>query len=156
MKLILLVFVSFCIYSIFCKDANHRDRRNLQNDYKKEKMFNTGIELQPGRPFPMPQSIFRTETQHYLDARAFSFQYVPGSATCSLLSTAFNRYYKIIFTPGEYETARKVLNLRKSNKMFKKNFGLSDQTQLKRVVVNVHEPCEEYPTLESDESCNLN
>ena len=93
-----------------------------------------------GKPFPKPQSYLTTDTVHYLDERAFSFQYVQGSVVCDLLSSAFNRYYKIIFQHFSNKPNRN------------KNQNVKDSL-LKRVVVNVHQPCENYPSLDSDESC---
>ena len=113
------------------------------------------LNLNSGTPFPMPQQFVQTSTQHFLDSRAFSFQHVPGSVVCDLLSTAFNRYYKIIFRPNQYETAKNVVNLRNSDtKRNQKNNRLKSSL-LKRVQVKVLLPCEDYPSLESDESCNI-
>ena len=107
-----------------------------------------------GRPLPQPQSYISTETQHTLDERAFHFQYATGSVACELLSSAFNRYYKIIFRPQEFTYAKGV-SIKKLFKTHpKKANKTGDTTLLKRVVVNIRDPCEDYPSLESDESCN--
>lgn len=109
-----------------------------------------------GRPVPMPQVYATMDTQHVIDAKAFSFQYAKGSVVCNLLSNAFNRYYKIIFKPLEYEMFEGrhslVKPIRRGGKATNKSTGAS---VLKRVVVNIHEPCEDYPSLESDESYTL-
>jgi hypothetical protein len=105
-----------------------------------------------GQPFPKPQSISQTNVLHYLEARAFAFQYAPGSVVCDLLSNAFNRYYKIIFNSNQHAT-------RISDKKYRKTRQVgsipADASILKRVTVNIHSPCEDYPSLESDESCNV-
>lgn len=110
-----------------------------------------------GRPFPQPQVYMSTDTQHVLDERAFAFQYVAGSVVCELLSSAFNRYYKIIFRPQSLDYMRRV-SVKKvvNHKLFESNGPHAKANSLlKRVVVNVREPCEDYPSLESDESCIL-
>ncbi len=104
----------------------------------------------PGQLFPKPQFLFQTETQHYLNAKAFSFEYRKSSFVCDLLANAFNRYYKIIFTPTEYETSRNVKKLKRKPNSQDSN---TSRSFLKRLIVNVVQPCEEYPSLESDESC---
>ena len=103
----------------------------------------------------MPQSITTGTDLHSLDARAFSFQYAETSQVCELLTAAFNRYYKIIFLPENYEIIenKKFVKKVKSNRKSPKT-AVSDSL-LKRIVVNVQEPCEDYPSLDSDESCKL-
>lgn len=111
----------------------------------------------PGTPTPLPQVYTTLPTQHVLDERAFSFQYMPDSVVCNMLSNAFNRYYKIIFRPQEYE-----INEGRSNrvKTKKRGFGNDDSRRthlgvLKRVVIYINMPCEDYPSLDSDESYTL-
>jgi hypothetical protein len=107
-----------------------------------------------GQPWPLPQQMTSNSIVHSLDARAFAFMYAESSQVCQLLTSAFNRYYKIIFLPqsaeilGQKNFVRKV----KSNKKPPKS-KLSDPSLLKRIVVNVQQPCEDYPSLDSDESC---
>ena len=110
----------------------------------------------PGTPTPLPQIYTTLPTQHVLDERAFSFQYMAGSVVCNMLSSAFNRYYKIIFRPQEYE-----INEGRSNRVkpfVKSQKSASNRTHLgvlKRVVINIKNPCENYPSLDSDESYTL-
>jgi hypothetical protein len=110
-----------------------------------------------GRPFPKPQSQILTDIQQILDERDFSFQYGKSSVVCDLLNLAFNRFYKIIFRPQTYDIRGDgVTNrVRKLNSPIKKNKEniIGQPRLLKRVIVNVQMPCEDYPSLESDESC---
>ena len=109
-----------------------------------------------GRPFPKPQSQILTDIQQILDEKDFSFQYGKSSVVCDLLNLAFNRFYKIIFRPETYDKrSDSVTNrVRKLNIPIKKNKNIIGQARLlKRVIVNVQMPCEDYPSLESDESC---
>jgi hypothetical protein len=106
-----------------------------------------------GTLFPKPQFVIQSQVQHYLNSKEFSFSYVKTSVVCDLLDNAFNRYYKIIFTPTEYETA--VNNVRKVKRREEKQREVKEpRSFLKRVVVDLHSPCEDYPSLESDESCS--
>lgn len=76
---------------------------------------------------------------------------------CDVVSNAFNRYFKIIFFPQNYEiipNKKLVRRVRKAKKSVKEA-NLADNL-LKRIVVNIQGQCEQYPTLDSDESCKLN
>jgi hexosaminidase len=111
----------------------------------------------PGRPFPKPQSQVITDIQQILDEKEFSFQYDTGSNECDLLSVAFDRYYRIIFRPQEYDISgtgkSNVKKIHHPNKNEKK--ANENAKEIKRALVYVKLPCEEYPTLESDESYAL-
>jgi hypothetical protein len=122
--------------------AAQNQEENIEYDYNYDQT--------PGQLFPKPQFLIQTDTQHYLNARDFSFKYTKNSFVCDLLTNAFNRYYKIIFTPNEYETARYVKRLKRKTTS---NNSTQARSYLKRVLVNVARPCEDYPSLESDESC---
>lgn len=101
-----------------------------------------------GKPLPLPQTYISTETQHFLDARNFIFEFVKGSSVCDVVNLAFYRYHKIIFRPDEAFSVRKI----KQNKV--KSLK-RDPSLLKRLLVNIQSPCEDYPSLESDESYSL-
>jgi hypothetical protein len=107
-----------------------------------------------GQPWPLPQQMTSNSIVHSVDARAFAFMYAESSQVCQLLTSAFNRYYKIIFLPQSSEILDQKNFVRKvkSNKKPPKS-KLSDPSLLKRIVVNVQQPCEDYPSLDSDESC---
>ena len=109
-----------------------------------------------GRPVPLPQIYTATESQYYLNPSEFKFQFVKGSYVCDVTTLAFNRYHRLIFNPHEYEivTNRRVVQKRPQNRKLMLNQKFSDgQGSVKELLVRVAEPCEEYPTLESDESC---
>jgi hypothetical protein len=111
-----------------------------------------------GRPVPLPQIYTATDYQYYMNPYEFKFQFVKGSYVCDVTTLAFNRYHKLIFNPHEYEivTNRRVVQKRPVNRKKILNQMVSDdQGLLKELLVLVAEPCEEYPTLESDESCNM-
>ena len=124
---------------------------------KNERNYGDWIDITekaPGQPFPKPQIYVTRETQHKIDQKNFSFQYVKGSVTCDLLSVAFNRYYKLIFQPQTYEINENVRRVRKLTKSNLKNIEIEpNEVAVDRVIVNVEQPCEQYPSLESDESC---
>ena len=104
----------------------------------------------PGRPFPKPQSQVITDVQQLLDEKNFSFQYGKGSVVCDVLSVAFKRYYDIIFRPQNIATnVRKIARSHKDSET-----KINPKASLiKKVTMNVQEPCEDYPSLDSDESC---
>jgi hypothetical protein len=115
-----------------------------------------GQQYEPGQPLPKPQSLSQSDTLHYLDAPAFAFQYAPGSVVCDLLSNAFNRYYKIIFHPGQNDNKPTGVSRNSEHKSRQARPMPKNANILKRLAVNVRSPCEDYPSLESDESCNIN
>lgn len=100
-----------------------------------------------GQVFPKPQSQITTDTQHRLDEHNFEFQFARGSHVCDVLSLAFNRYYKIIFRPHEKTRLSRQFESLELHQDHRESF-------LKRVIVDVKEPCQDYPSLESDESCS--
>ena len=105
-----------------------------------------------GRPVPMPQSYTTTNTQFSLDARQFKFKFNKGSQMCDVTKLAFTRYHQIIFTPEIYEI---IQNRRVVTKLGRPNqYSYKSQVKaLNALLVHVEDPCELYPTLESDESC---
>jgi hypothetical protein len=119
----------------------HRQKSNL-NDW---------IAITPkadGKPWPLPQKMTIGQKQFLLEPRVFSFQYAASSRVCELLSDAFNRYYAIIFSPFESKTVRKL----KKHK-HEPAYNNDDIGVLKRLTVFIENVCEDYPTLDSDESC---
>ncbi|CAF1287035.1 unnamed protein product [Rotaria sordida] len=116
------------------------------------------IEPTVGQPWPKPQSIRTTFEQYALHPAAFHFLVNSTSQTCDLLTSAFDRYYKLIFYPSSY--LNYILNPKSTDneikyKPKKSLHDLCDVTLLKRLNVHIQEPCEQYPALESDESYTL-
>lgn len=97
------------------------------------------VPISKGQVFPKPQFQIFYETQNSLSKNEFRFEYVKGSQICDVVSIAFNRYYKIIF-------GTRLLRSDKQNNYL---------SSVKKLTLMIHEPCEPYPSLESDESCNL-
>ncbi len=109
-----------------------------------------------GKPVPLPQIYTASENQFYLNPSEFKFQFARGSYVCDVTRLAFTRYHKLIFNPDQYEIVanRRVVKKRPLNRKLMLNQRFSyNQDSINQLLVNVAEPCEEYPTLESDESC---
>lgn len=141
--LILLVYVSL---------AQSKLKTNLKD----------WIDITPksiGQPWPLPQSVVQRNDVRMLDSRVFSFQFTNNSQVCDLVTDAFSRYFKIIFQPTEYEIIpgrRVVKKARKFRQQkFKRPTASYEDSLLKRLVISIKNPCEDYPTLDSDESYTL-
>ena len=122
----------------------------LDNRDKSHRIF---VDKTKGRPIPLPQAYTSSSKQTALNHRGFKFAYEKGSYVCDVVTLAFDRYAKLMFNPQLYEinaghaTVRKMKNSKVNyNKMYSGEY-------LDRLVVNLNEPCVEYPNLESDESC---
>jgi hypothetical protein len=106
-----------------------------------------------GQPFPKPQSLSQTDKQFSLDARVFSFHHAQDSVVCDLITNAFNRYYKIIFKPAQYAMEIGGRPVTRARSPGESSFPRVNIDQLERVVVKVETECENYPSLDSNESC---
>ncbi len=110
---------------------------------------NVAAMVREHKPFPMPQVYVNSPKQFKINHNEFAFEYFKGSFVCHTLSLAFNRFYKIIFKPIEYQQrTNKVRWTPESNVKYDRKKSVD------KLLVNVNEPCEEYPKLESDESCS--
>ena len=114
------------------------------------------VQATVGQVWPKPQSTQTTAQQYTLNSAAFHFLVNSTSQTCDLLTSALDRYHRLIFFPQTY--MKYVLNPGSADNHIKdipqKNFKyLGDTPMLKRLNVRVQQPCEQYPTLESNESC---
>ena len=132
------------IFLCFTSSWTHKSQQQNENLRSSSRNLKN-VPKYTGRPLPMPQSYISTPTQHKIDERNFNFQFVKGSIVCDVVTLAFYRYHKIIFRPSELFNVKKLKNV-KSVK------GKSGSSQLKTMYVNIHSPCEDYPSLESDES----
>ncbi|CAF1064636.1 unnamed protein product [Rotaria magnacalcarata] len=116
------------------------------------------VQATVGYPWPQPQAIHTTPQQYGVHPAAFHFLVNQTSQTCDLLTSALDRYYKLIFYPYSYLNyildPESVIDEIK-DKPKKTLFDLRDTPLLKRLNVYIQEPCERYPTLESDESYTL-
>jgi hypothetical protein len=114
------------------------------------------IEPTLGQPWPKPQSIQTTRQQFAIHPAAFHFMVNSTSQTCDLLTSAFDRYYRLIFFPQSYLDY--VLNPESINNEIKSGpkkslADLHNTPLLKRLNVHIQQPCDQYPSLQSDESC---
>jgi len=126
----------------------------------------------PGTPWPMPASYMTTTQTFSLNAMNFQFQ-VYGQS-CDILEDALVRYHNIIFngrplksssgnsnkTPfkiAESGTLKFKPNTVK-NRQFRHHGELrvTDDVEMMAMDVLVMNPCEEYPSLNMDESYTLN
>jgi hypothetical protein len=117
------------------------------------------VEPSVGEPWPKPQSIQTTAQQFAVHPDAFNFMINSTSQTCDLLTSALDRYFKLIFFPQSY--LNYILNPESANNEMKPTpkkslADLRDTPVLKRLNVYVQQPCDQYPSLESNESCNKN
>lgn len=105
-----------------------------------------------GRPVPLPQVYTTTNNQNLLNPKKFAFTYEQNSFICDVVSLAFDRYGKILFEPQLYQDRVSIrrLNTNKAGDASKALGGI-----LTSLVVNVVQPCEDYPQLESDETYTL-
>ncbi|CAF1291157.1 unnamed protein product [Didymodactylos carnosus] len=110
--------------------------------------------LARGEPWPHPQQI--NTTQQHLSVHPDTFQFLinDSSQHCDLLRNAFDRYYRLIFFSQNH--VRFILN-----KPLYENQSIIDFPKslnaplLKRLNVNVRQPSDQWPNLESDESCTM-
>jgi hypothetical protein len=121
------------------------------------------IRIQPtaGEPWPKPQLIQTTAQRLAVYPDAFHFLINETSQRCDLLTSAFDRYYRAIFFPNTYLSyilhassnfsANDFINQSKSNEAWKRTLSTPS---LNYLFVNVQQPCDQWPSLESNESCN--
>jgi hypothetical protein len=130
----------------------------LFNAFVESKLLQN-VKKAPGSVFPKPQVQAFSNTQFKLNSHSFAFVYKPGSVKCSLLTEAFDRIYRIIFKPYEYAASINKRDQIRKKKMFfgdnerLANFVYNNETLVNNIEVNIDNACEDYPTLDSDESC---
>jgi len=95
-----------------------------------------------GQPWPMPQKL--KQTDDVLSLPPYTFSFAVTGADCSLLRSALDRYHRIIFSNNE--GGSKALRFRP-----RRETG----AELATLNVKVLQNCEEYPSLQMDESYNL-
>jgi hypothetical protein len=117
------------------------------------------VEPSVGEPWPKPQSIQTTAQQFAVHPDAFHFMVNSTSQTCDILTSALDRYFRLIFFPQSY--LNYILRPQSAENEIKQTpkkslADLCDTPILKRLNVYIQQPCDQYPTLESNESCNKN
>lgn len=129
------------------------------NEFLGETSFlqNPFSQAELGRPIPMPQVYKPLATQTKLNKKSFEFTLEKGSFSCDVITLAFDRYHKIIFNPDAYEINQGKPVSRKIKQKKSKSYVKSTRNEslLNKAVINVEQACEDYPTLESDESYTL-
>lgn len=126
-------------------------------NYERRGYVNT-IRVQPtiGEPWPKPQSIQTTPQRFAILPSTFHFLINETSQSCDLLTSAFDRYYTIIFFPQTYlsHILRSPPTPPTNYRMIKKNSSnLANASFLMDLSVYIEQPCDEWPSLESNESC---
>jgi hypothetical protein len=111
-----------------------------------------------GEPWPKPQSVQTTAQQFAIHPAVFHFLVNSTSQTCDLLTSALDRYYRLIFFPQTY--LNYILNPGSVNNQTeytpKINLAGLRAPLLERLNVYIQQPCDQYPSLESNESCKRN
>ncbi|CAF1646697.1 unnamed protein product [Rotaria magnacalcarata] len=146
-----LTFIIFTIY-VYIPLA-----QNIQQQIELDEI---AIKPTVGEPWPKPQSIQTTSTRFAVHPATFYFLTNETSQQCDLLRNAFDRYYKIIFFPQTYmlhltDPLLADIKIRHLKETLRNVSDLGDVTLLKRLIVNIEQPCEEWPSLESNESYTL-
>jgi hypothetical protein len=142
------------------------DSRLSVRNHGRRGLLNT-IRIQPtvGEPWPQPQSIQTTAQQLAVHPETFHFLINETSQSCDLLANAFVRYYRAIFFPHTYlsyilrsSSSFVTDDHRRQSRMdavSRKNLSnFANVSSLEDLYVNVQHPCDQWPSLESNESCN--
>ena len=123
--------------------------------YGSLKSFN--VDRTVGQPWPLPQSMQVTAQQYAIHPAAFHFLVNQSSQTCDLLTSALDRYYRLTFFPQtyfDYIFNPESINKQKEPKLKRSLDDLHDVPMLNRLNVFIQQTCDQYPTLESNESCD--
>jgi hypothetical protein len=117
-----------------------------------------------GEPWPKPQSIVTTLQRLAIRPNKFHFRINETSPSCDLLTNAFVRYYRAIFSPQTYMSHVLGMpslfpaqsNMRSPKHKIVQENKLSDHStmpMLDTLTVHLQQSCEQYPSLASNESC---
>ena len=87
----------------------------------------------------------------------FVFLINETSERCDLLTNAFIRYYQLIFNSSNYLSF--ILHSSTNDHLTRQGErrtieNINDIPSLNCLYVNIENPCDEWPSLESNESCN--
>lgn len=101
-----------------------------------------------GVPWPMPKEYRSTKIVQTLNEGDFTFN-VGDLASCDIIASAIERYYHLIFRADRPNVQQKETanSLRFSS--------LKESAQLKGLDIVATSGCETYPSLQTDESCNM-
>ena len=144
---VLLLLLCFIVLSN-CSNSNEELRSSLHS---------IQVDRTVGQPWPLPQTMNTTNQQFAIHPETFHFLVNQSSQTCDLLTSALDRYYQLTFFPHTYFNYifhPELINKQKQILKLKTKLNdLHDVPMLKRLNIFVQQPCEQYPTLESNESC---
>ncbi|XP_072167090.1 beta-hexosaminidase subunit alpha-like isoform X2 [Diadema setosum] len=136
-----VLFLALASWALCWTDASLSDPLNLEKALPGRPVTTAS----KGSPWPMPQEIQVTGDVYTLVSEE-RFDFTATGVRCDLLDSAFARYFGIIFF-GTPQAAR-----RRRSPM---EFTAPSATELTGLDVNVMEPCQDYPGLESDENYTL-
>ena len=117
---------------------------------------NLKLQQTKGEPWPMPQSIQTSNQRQVLQPNGFQFVKNDTSQTCDILTGAFDRYYQSIFFSHSYFSyllGSPSLPPSNKNKFKHRTSNISAISVLEKLYVYVQQPCDQWPSLESNESC---
>lgn len=97
---------------------------------------------QRGFPWPQPASISTTSSSFVVSPYEFRFRVV--GVTCDILDEAIVRYFRIVFYDGKERPNRRSKD---------SALRFEARKHLTHLDVEVQNACEEYPSLDMDESC---
>lgn len=109
-----------------------------------------------GEVWPKPQSMSSTTQEYLINRDSFELTMNETSARCDLLTNALNRYYSIIFDPFKYISSFLHSNsfyFKYRNEINQSRSNVSDIPLLKQLFVYVQNECEQWPNIQSNESC---
>ncbi|GAB6029724.1 hypothetical protein CHUAL_005444 [Chamberlinius hualienensis] len=107
-----------------------------------------------GQVWPAPQNIDRKDTVLYMNPISFTFQY--DDSLCEVISSAFTRYYQLIFRPT---SSKPGISPQFNDVNFfptaNKSLGGSLRGELQSLQVQLTAECEQWPYLNMDEQYQL-
>ena len=96
-----------------------------------------------GQPWPLPQKYSVTKASYSIDSKHFQFD--ATGQTCDILTNAFSRYKTIMFGPSDTKLRFHPRHLNRIHRVY--------AGSISSLNVKVQMPCEKYPSLGMDESC---
>jgi len=109
-----------------------------------------------GSPWPLPASM--TTTSDFQPINAVLFHFNVTRYSCDILEVAFIRYFDIIFHGQPYHEKYRGVHISKMEMYNEQQLLFKPKVAgdgLKSLDVAVQQKCEEWPSLEMDESCEL-
>uniref|UniRef100_A0A669DCQ6 Beta-hexosaminidase n=1 Tax=Oreochromis niloticus TaxID=8128 RepID=A0A669DCQ6_ORENI len=136
----MLKFVSLLLALSCCQGLHHN---NIDDYVEAEPVFQAS---KYGSLWPLPQKVQISEVSFKLSSASFRIVDAKASSagpSCSLLQSAYRRYYEYMFGSAKKQWGSK--NNRRSDP--------SDLTELQVWITSPDSECDGYPSVTSDESC---